>query len=62
MNLKIYLDNNATTKCDEEILNAMLPYLKENFGNPSSLYSFSKDVKDKVTEARKNVAKLLNAK
>lgn len=62
MNLKIYLDNNATTKCDEEILNAMLPYLKENFGNPSSLYSFSKDVKDKVTEARKNVAKLLNAR
>ncbi len=62
MNLKIYLDNNATTKCDEEILNAMLPYLKENFGNPSSLYSFSKEVKDKVTEARKNVAKLLNAK
>ena len=56
MNLKIYLDNNATTKCDEEILNAMLPYLKENFGNPSSLYSFSKEVKDKVTEARKNVA------
>lgn len=61
MNKEVYLDNNATTKCDEEVLNAMLPYLKEDYGNPSSLYSFSKDVKEKIVEARRNVARLLNA-
>ena len=61
MSSKIYLDNNATTKCDEEVLNVMLPYLKEEYGNPSSMYSFGKEVKNKITEARKNIAKLLNA-
>lgn len=61
MNQKIYLDNNATTKCDAEVLNAMLPYLKEQYGNPSSTYSFGKDVKDKINEARRNIAKLINA-
>ena len=61
MNQKIYFDNNATTKCDEKVLEAMLPYLKENYGNPSSIYSFGKEVKQKVQEARRNVAKLLNA-
>ena len=57
----IYLDNNATTKVDTEVLNAMLPYLKEEYGNPSSTYSFGKRVKDEITKARNNVAKLLNA-
>lgn len=61
MNQHIYLDNNATTKCDEEVLNAMLPYLNEQYGNPSSTYSFGKEVKDEIINARKNVAKLLNA-
>ena len=56
----IYLDNNATTKVDEEVLNAMLPYLKEEYGNPSSTYSFGKDVKEQVNKARENVSKLLN--
>lgn len=57
----IYLDNNATTKVDTEVLNAILPYLKEEYGNPSSTYSFGKRVKDEITKARNNVAKLLNA-
>lgn len=61
MNLKIYLDNNATTKCDEEVLNAMLPYLSSQYGNPSSTYSFGREVKDEITKARRNIAKLLNA-
>ncbi len=61
MNSKIYLDNNATTKCDDAVLNAMLPYLSNQYGNPSSIYSFGKDVKEEVTKARKSVAKLLNA-
>ena len=57
----IYLDNNATTKCDEEVLNAMLPYLKNQYGNPSSTYSFGKDVKEEITKSRKKLAELLNA-
>lgn len=61
MNDKIYLDNNATTKCDKKVLNAMLPYLNDEYGNPSSIYSFGKNVKDEITKARKNIAKLLNA-
>lgn len=63
MNSKIiYFDNNATTECEEEVLKAMLPYFKEKYGNPSSLYAFSKEVKEKIQEARSNVARLLNAK
>lgn len=61
MNKEIYLDNNATTKVDERVLDAMLPYLKENYGNPSSTYSFGSKVKDKINEARNNIAKLINA-
>ena len=61
MNEKIYLDNNATTKIDEEVFNAMLPYLKEEYGNPSSTYSFGKNVKEEIKKARDNVAKMLNA-
>lgn len=61
MNREIYFDNNATTKCDDEVLKEMLPYLKENYGNPSSLYSFSKQVTDKIQKARKNIAQLINA-
>lgn len=59
---EIYLDNNATTKCSNEVLDAMLPYLKDVFGNPSSTYAFGKDVREKVNEARSNVAKMLKAK
>lgn len=61
MNNKIYLDNNATTQIDNEVLEAMLPYLKEQYANPSSTYSFGKDIKEKINEARSNIAKLLNA-
>ena len=59
---KIYLDNNATTRCDSFVLDAMLPYLKEQYGNPSSIYSLGRGVKESVQETRKNVAKLLHAK
>ena len=61
MDKKIYFDNNSTTKCENEVLSAMLPYLEEEYGNPSSIYSFGKNVKEKITEARKYVADLLNA-
>ena len=58
---QIYLDNNATTRLDEEVFNSMMPYLKDIYGNPSSIYSFGKEVKNQITNARKSVAKLLNA-
>ena len=61
MNKKIYLDNNATTRIDDEVLNAMLPYFKDEYGNPSSIYSFGKKVKEEINKARNNLAKLLNA-
>lgn len=61
MNQKIYLDNNATTKVDNEVLNSMLPYLKEEYGNPSSTYSFGKKIKAEINKARNNVARLINA-
>ena len=61
MNQKIYLDNNATTKVDNEVFNAMLPYLKEEYGNPSSTYSFGKNIKDEISKARNDIARLLNA-
>ena len=57
----IYLDNNATTKVDEKVLNAMLPYLKNEYGNPSSIYSFGKETKKKIIDARRKIAALLNA-
>lgn len=59
MNQAIYFDNNATTKVSEDVFMEMLPYLKEEFGNPSSTYSLGRRVKEKVQEARKNVASLL---
>lgn len=55
-----YFDNAATTRVKEEVLNEMLPYFSEQYGNPSSLYSIGRSAKKKVEEARKKVAKLIN--
>ncbi len=60
MNSKIYLDNNATTQCDERVLSSMLPYLKEQYGNPSSTYSFGKEIKESISISRKYISELLN--
>ena len=57
----IYLDYNATTPIDPEVLQAMLPYLKEHFGNPSSNHLYGKLVKESVNKAREQVAKLIGA-
>lgn len=57
----IYFDYNATTPIDSEVFEAMLPYLKENFGNPSSSHTYGKRAKTAVTNAREQVAKLIGA-
>ena len=57
----IYLDNAATTKISDNVLSSMLPYLKENYGNASSLYSLGCDSKKAITKARCQVAKAINA-
>lgn len=59
--MKVYLDNAATTPVDKRVLDAMTPYFSECYGNPSSLYSFSHDAGKAVENARKTIAKLINA-
>lgn len=61
MSKLIYMDNAATTKVDPEVLNAMLPYFTENFGNPSSIYKIARDAQKAVEHARKQVADALGA-
>jgi cysteine desulfurase len=58
----IYLDNNATTQVAPEVLETMLPYFREHYGNPSSAYSFGGQVARKLNEAREQVAELLGAR
>lgn len=58
----IYLDNAATTKTAPEVVEAMLPYFSENYGNPSSIYSIGAKAKEAVTEARERIAGTLGAK
>ncbi|MGB8192389.1 MAG: cysteine desulfurase family protein [Chitinophagaceae bacterium] len=58
---RIYLDNAATTSLDSEVLDAMMPYLTEKFGNPSSIYSYGRESRLAVETSRKTVAKILNA-
>ncbi len=58
----IYLDNAATTKTAPEVLEAMLPYFSENYGNPSSVYSFASKNKDAVNRQREIIAEALGAK
>ena len=56
-----YFDNAATTKIKPEVLNAMIPYLSKEYGNPSSLYSIGRNAKRAIEDAREKVAKLINA-
>ena len=58
---RIYLDNAATTALDKEVLEAMLPYMTTHFGNPSSIYSYGRESRLAIENARKTVAKILNA-
>ncbi|MDP1744492.1 MAG: cysteine desulfurase family protein [Bacteroidota bacterium] len=58
--MKVYFDNAATTPLDKEVLNEMLPYMTEHFGNPSSIHSFGRKTRTAIEGARKMVAKSLN--
>ena len=58
---KIYLDNSASTRVDDEVVNAMLPYLTEDFGNASSTHQFGQQAKQAIEAARGQVALMLNA-
>ncbi|MCU0392375.1 MAG: cysteine desulfurase [Thermoflexibacter sp.] len=58
--MRVYLDNAATTPLDKEVLEAMLPYMTEHFGNPSSIHGHGTKVKAGIEQARKKIATLLN--
>lgn len=62
MSKLIYLDNAATTKTAPEVVEAMLPYFTEYYGNPSSIYDFAQKSKEAVTKGRQQIADVLNAK
>lgn len=57
----VYLDNNATTRCDPAVVEAMLPYFAEQYGNASSMHTFGGENRHVIDAARKQVAALLNA-
>ena len=59
---RIYFDNAATTPIDTDVLEAMLPFFKEQFGNPSSIYSYGRETRMAIEKARKSIAALLGAK
>lgn len=61
MNSRIYFDNAATTSLDPQVLEAMMPFFTERFGNPSSIYSYGRESRMAIENARKTVAKILNA-
>ena len=59
--MKVYLDNAATTPLDKEVLDAMLPVMENQFGNPSSIHAFGRQTRALIENSRKSVAKFLNA-
>lgn len=62
MNSKVkYLDYNSTTPIDPRVLDAMLPFLKDNFANPSSTHHFGQSINEKVKQAREQIADFINA-
>jgi cysteine desulfurase NifS len=58
---RIWLDNNATTRIADEVLQAMMPYLETEHGNPSSIHAMGRDAKETIGVARRQLAKLINA-
>ena len=62
MNRKVYLDHNASTPVHPDVIQAMLPYFGERFGNPSSVHGFGRDARDGVETAREQVSRFLKVK
>lgn len=58
--MKVYLDNAATTALDKDVLDAMMPYMTEHYGNPSSIHAYGRKTRSAIEGARKSVAKILN--
>ena len=58
----IYLDNAATTKINKEVLNCMMPYLTDNYGNPSALYKIGRNNREAIEKARKQASSAIGAK
>jgi cysteine desulfurase len=58
--MPIYLDNAATTRLDDEVIEAMLPYMREHFGNPSSIHSYGRVTRAAIEKSRKAIASLMN--
>lgn len=59
--MKVYLDNAATTQLDEQVFEAMKPYLLGNYGNPSSIHSYGREARSAIEQARRKVAEMLGA-
>ena len=57
---RVYLDNAATTQLDPAVLDAMLPYLREHFGNPSSIHAYGRETRAAIEKARKKIATILS--
>ena len=62
MKTRIYLDNAATTRTAQEVVDAMLPYFTESYGNPSSIYELGQRSKEAITKAREEIAQVIGAK
>ena len=58
--MKVYLDNAATTPLDPEVMDAMIPVMKDHFGNPSSIHSWGRQTRSAIEQARKSIARSLN--
>ncbi len=59
--MKVYMDNGATTKIDPRVLEEMMPFLKEKYGNPSSIHTVGQEAKIALEESREKIAKTINA-
>ena len=60
--MKVYLDNSATTALDKKVLEEMIPYFTDTFGNPSSLHNYGRKALKAVDESREKIAKCIGAK
>jgi cysteine desulfurase len=58
--MKVYLDNAATTAMDDRVIDVMIPFMRNHYGNPSSVHSFGREVRTAIERSRKKVAELLN--